>query len=184
MQNKQPLYVAFARGGTLPGTPCQQSHIENKLKGVAINGGIGVMNGVRRIRRAAFVLLAASAMAAETSSVSAQTSGAEAVKMLDTDNDGTVDLAECKTAGAATFEKLDADKSTTLDQEELGGRAVVGLVEAPIRRMFFQTRPSKNDYLAAIARQFDLADSPDHDGKLDPKEFETDDGRRLLNLLR
>lgn len=142
------------------------------------------MNGVRRISRAAFMPLAASAMVLEVSSVSAQTSGADAVKMFDTDNDGTVDLAECQTAGAATFDRLDADKSTTLDQEELGDRALVALVEAPIKRMFFQTRPSKKDYLAAIGKQLDLADYPDHDGKLDAKEFESPDGKRLLKLLQ
>jgi Ca2+-binding EF-hand superfamily protein len=138
---------------------------------------------MRLMNGAAFVVLAAgSLMMVEASSVSAQTNGAEAIKMLDTDNDGTVDLAECKTAGAATFEKLDADKSTTLDQEELGDRAVVGLVQAPINRMFFQTRPSKDDYVVLIVRRFELAD-PDHDGKLDAEEFQTEDGKRLLKLL-
>jgi hypothetical protein len=144
-----------------------------------------MMSGIGFMKGAAFVVVAASTwMIADASPVSAQTSGADTVKTFDTDNDGTVDLTECKIAGAATFDKLDADKSTTLDQEELGDRALVALVEAPIHRMFFQTRPSKNDYLAAIATQFDLADSPDHDGKLDAKEFESDDGRRLSKLLQ
>jgi hypothetical protein len=133
------------------------------------------MNGV-----ALLLLMAGAAMMADP--VSAQTSGADAVKMLDTDSDGTVDLAECKAAGAATFDKLDTDKSTTLDQDEIGDRAVIQLVEAPIRRMFFQTRPSKADYVAMIVKRFELAD-PDHEGKLDAKELETEDGQALVKLL-
>jgi hypothetical protein len=59
---------------------------------------------------------------------------------------------------------------------------VIQLVEAPIRRMFFQTRPSKADYVAMIVKRFELAD-PDHEGKLDAKELETEDGQALVKLL-
>jgi EF hand len=104
------------------------------------------------------------------------------VKMLDTDNDGTLDLAECKAAGAATFDKLDADKSATLDQGELGDRATITIVSSPHGRMFFQTRPSKDDYVGFIVKQFERAD-PDHEGKLDAKELETEEGQSLVKLL-
>lgn len=132
------------------------------------------------VQGAAAVLLAAGMMVQQAA---AQTSGADAVAKFDTDSDGTVDLAECKAAGAATFDRVDADKSATLDQDELGDRAVIQLVEAPIRRMFFQTRPSKADYVGMIVKQFELAD-PDHEGKLDAQELETDDGRALVKLLQ
>lgn len=45
-----------------------------------------------------------------------------AVKLFDTDNDGTLDLAEVKKAAAALFAKLDPDHDGTLDARELRGR--------------------------------------------------------------
>ncbi|MGY3408038.1 hypothetical protein ACVWZV_004151 [Bradyrhizobium sp. GM5.1] len=45
-----------------------------------------------------------------------------AVKTFDTDNDGTLDLAEVKKAAAALFAKLDPDHDGTLDARELRGR--------------------------------------------------------------
>src|SRR5258707_9974997 len=44
------------------------------------------------------------------------------IKMFDTDNDGTVDLAEAKKAASALFDKLDRDHDGTLDRRELAGR--------------------------------------------------------------
>src|SRR5258708_21880827 len=41
------------------------------------------------------------------------------IKMFDTDNDGTVDLAEAKKAASALFDKLDRDHDGTLDKPEL-----------------------------------------------------------------
>jgi hypothetical protein len=49
--------------------------------------------------------------------------------------------------------------------------------------MFFQTRPSKEDYVTLVVRRFELAD-PDHEGKLDAKELETEEGQSLLKLLQ
>src|SRR4051794_8996066 len=40
------------------------------------------------------------------------------MKRLDTDNDGTLDLAEVKKAAAAKFRRLDGDKDGTLDKKE------------------------------------------------------------------
>jgi len=133
---------------------------------------------------AALLLLAAgTCLLAASASVAAETSGADAVKMHDTDNDGTLDLAECKAAGAATFDKLDADKSATLDQEELGDRGTITLVATPGGRMLFQARPSKDDYVGFIVKQFDRAD-PDHEGKLDAEELQTEEGQTLVKLLQ
>lgn len=52
----------------------------------------------------------------------AWSASAGAVKMFDTDNDGTLDLAEVKKAAAALFAKLDPDHDGTLDVRELRGR--------------------------------------------------------------
>ena len=47
---------------------------------------------------------------------------AKAKMKYDTDNDGTLDLAEVKKAGAALFAKLDPDHDGTLDARELRSR--------------------------------------------------------------
>ena len=44
------------------------------------------------------------------------------VKMFNSDNDGTLDLAEVKKAASAMFTKLDPDRDGTLDARELRGR--------------------------------------------------------------
>jgi hypothetical protein len=47
---------------------------------------------------------------------------AATVKLFDTDNDGTVDLAEAKKAAGALFDKLETDKDGTVTAKELQGR--------------------------------------------------------------
>ena len=44
------------------------------------------------------------------------------IRMFDTDNDGTLDLAEVKKAASALFARLDRDHDSTLDRRELAGR--------------------------------------------------------------
>src|SRR5689334_25410170 len=45
-----------------------------------------------------------------------------AMRLLDTDSDGTVDLEEAKKAAAKLFDKLDGDRDGTLESSELRGR--------------------------------------------------------------
>jgi Ca2+-binding EF-hand superfamily protein len=45
-----------------------------------------------------------------------------ALKALDPDTDGTVDLTEAKEAASKLFDQLDPDKDGTLDRRELRGR--------------------------------------------------------------
>jgi hypothetical protein len=67
-----------------------------------------------------------------------------AIKMFDTDADGTLDLDEVKKAAAALFARLDRDHDGTLDRRELAGRI--------------------------SARELAAAD-PDHDGTLSLDEY-------------
>ena len=79
-----------------------------------------------------------------------------AVKTFDTDNDGTLDLAEVKKGAAALFTKLDPDRDGTLTLDE---------------------------YLSVVEQRFNAA-NPDKDGTLDAKELNSRAGRALLRLLR
>lgn len=103
------------------------------------------------------------------------------MKILDGDNDGTVDLAEAQKAGEALFAKLEKDNDGTLDQKELGSRLS--------KKDFESADPdsdgtlSKDEYLALIEARFKKAD-PDSDGTLDDKELLSKAGMALLRLIR
>jgi EF hand len=103
------------------------------------------------------------------------------VRSLDTDNDGTVDLAEAKKAASALFDKLDRDHDGTLDKRELAGRLSAKEIAAadPDR----DGTLTKDEYLAVIEQRFKAAD-PDKDGTLDAKELKSSAGKALLRLLR
>jgi Ca2+-binding EF-hand superfamily protein len=99
---------------------------------------------------------------------------------FDTDNDGTVDLAEAKKAASDLFDKLDTDKDGTLDIKELQGRLS--------RKDFATADPdkdktlTKDEYLAAVEKRFKAAD-PDNDGTVSAAEFRTASGQALARLL-
>ena len=103
------------------------------------------------------------------------------VQMLDTDNDGTVVLAEAKKAASTLFDKLDRDHDGTLDKRELSGRLTA--------KEFAAADPdhdgtlTKDEYLAVVEQRFNAA-NPDRDGTLDAKELSTRAGRQLVRLLK
>jgi Ca2+-binding EF-hand superfamily protein len=107
--------------------------------------------------------------------------GKDAVKMFDTDNDGTLDLAEVKKAASALFAKLDADHEGTLDARELRGR--VTPKELAAGDPDHDGTLTLDEYLAVVEQRFKAAD-PDKDGTLDAKELRSPAGRALLRLLR
>jgi Ca2+-binding EF-hand superfamily protein len=102
------------------------------------------------------------------------------VGRFDTDNDGTVDLAEAKKAASALFDKLDTDKDGTLDLKELKGR----LTQKELKEADPDNDGtlSKDEYLAVVEKRFKAAD-PDNDGTLSAAEFKTAAGRSLSQLL-
>src|SRR5262245_31694179 len=103
------------------------------------------------------------------------------VKTVDTDNDGTVDLAEAKSAASKLFDKLDRDHDGTLDRRELRGRLNA--------KDFAAGDPDndgtldKNEFLALVEKRFMAAD-PDNDGTIDAKELKSAAGRSLVPLLK
>jgi Ca2+-binding EF-hand superfamily protein len=103
------------------------------------------------------------------------------IQMLDTDNDGTVDLAEAKKAASAVFDRLERDHDGTLDKRELAGR--LSAKELAAADPDHDGTLTKDEYLAVVAQRFGAAD-PDHDGTLDAKELSSAAGRALLRLLK
>jgi hypothetical protein len=102
-------------------------------------------------------------------------------QMLDTDNDGTVDLAEAKKAASALFDKLERDHDGTLDKRELARRLTPK--ELAAADPDHDGTLTKDEYLALVEQRFSAAD-PDHDGTLDAKELNTKAGQALLRLLK
>jgi Ca2+-binding EF-hand superfamily protein len=103
------------------------------------------------------------------------------LRSLDTDHDGTVDLAEAKAAASRLFGKLDRDHDGTLDRRELRGRMVSKEFAAADGDR--DGTVDKNEYLAAVTRAFKSADR-DNDGTLDANELSSARGRVLMRLLQ
>jgi hypothetical protein len=101
--------------------------------------------------------------------------------MFDTDNDGTVDLAEAQKAGAAAFDKLERDNDGTLDKHELTRR--LSAAELAAADPDHDGTLSKDEYLAVVEQRFKAADR-DNDGTLDARELNGRAGRALLRLLK
>jgi len=103
------------------------------------------------------------------------------MRMLDPDNDGTVDLDEAKKAASALFDKLDGDRDGTLDKRELKGRLTAAEFTAADPDK--DGTLSKDEYLKVVEQRFKAA-NPDNDGTLDEKELRSRAGRALLRLLQ
>jgi Ca2+-binding EF-hand superfamily protein len=106
---------------------------------------------------------------------------ANPIKMFDTDNDDTLDLAEVKKAAAAMFAKLDPDRDGTLDARELRGR--LSAKELAAADPDHDGTLTLDEYLAVVEQRFNAA-NPDKDGTLDAKELKSPAGRALLRLLK
>ena len=128
----------------------------------------------------AALVLASATMTAPVAFAKPMT-GAQAVKMIDTDNDGTVDMKEIEATALATFDRLEKDADGTLDKKELKGRlSAAGMKKADPD---MDGTVDKKEYLAAVADRFQAAD-PDNDGTLDAKELKSPAGKALLMLIK
>ena len=104
-----------------------------------------------------------------------------AIQMFDTDNDGTLDVAEVKKAASAAFAKLDRDHDGTLDKRELVGK--LSAKELAAADPDHDGTLTLDEYLAIVEQRFNAANR-DKDGTLDARELNTSAGRALLRLLR
>jgi Ca2+-binding EF-hand superfamily protein len=132
-------------------------------------------------RRYVLGTLAAAIFCGAGSPVLARSRRTSAIQMFDTDNDGTLDLAEVKKAASALFAKLDRDHDGTLDKRELAGRLSAG--EFAAADPDHDGTLTMDEYLAVVERRFNAA-NPDKDGTLDAKELGSSAGRALLRLLK
>jgi Ca2+-binding EF-hand superfamily protein len=132
-------------------------------------------------RRTCIVSLAVGMLLAAGLPVSAKSRRINLIRLFDTDNDGTVDLAEARKAASALFDRLERDKDGTLDKHELSGR--LSAKELAAADPDHDGTLTRDEYLAVVDQRFSAAD-PDHDGTLDAKELNSGAGRALLRLLR
>lgn len=132
-------------------------------------------------RRSILLTLAATVLVAGNLQASAATRRSNPIRMFDTDNDGTLDLAEVKKAASALFTKLDHDHDGTLDKRELAGRLTAS--ELAAGDPDHDGTLTLDEFLAVVEQRFKAAD-PDQDGTLDAKELNSRAGRALLRLLQ
>jgi Ca2+-binding EF-hand superfamily protein len=133
------------------------------------------------ISRTAILAIAAVAFLNGGAPASAEPNNASSIKTLDTDGDGTVDLAEAKKAASALFDRLERDKDGTLDKHELARR--LSAKELAVADPDHDGTLSKDEYLAIVEQRFNAADS-DHDGTLDAKELHSSAGVSLVRLVK
>ena len=131
--------------------------------------------------RSVVLTLAAATWFAASAPVLAAPRHGSPIQMLDTDNDGTLDLAEVKKAASDLFAKLDRDHDGTLDKRELAGR--LSAKDLAAADPDHDGTLTADEYLAVVEQRFKAA-NPDADGTLDAKEINTAAGRALLRLLK
>lgn len=127
------------------------------------------------------ILLISTAFLAGGSASARTARRGNAIKTLDTDADGTLDLDEVKKAAAALFARLDRDHDGTVDRRELAGR--LSARELAAADPDHDGTLSLDEYLAIVQQRFNAANH-DSDGTLDAKELSTPAGRALLRLLQ
>jgi Ca2+-binding EF-hand superfamily protein len=132
------------------------------------------------ISRRTITAIAAIALIGPAIPALARTKKSSLVERLDTDHDGTVDLAEAKKAAVELFDRLDIDKDGTLSVVELRGRLSRADFAAADRDA--DKTLSKDEYLAIVEQRFKSADA-DGDGSVSAAEFTTPAGRALARLL-
>lgn len=121
--------------------------------------------------------------AIQAPAVAAKAKSCAALKSIDPDNDGSIDMAEAKAAAGKLFDRLnkDAAKDKTLDVKELKGRLSKKDIAAgdPDK----DGTIDKAEFLKVVEARFAAA-NPDKDGTVDCKELGTKAGKALLKLLK
>lgn len=105
---------------------------------------------------------------------------ATALRILDPDNDGTIDMKEAIKSAKRVFKAINPDNDRTLDAAELSGRlSAAGLRAANPDN---DGTLSWKEYKALVKGMFRAA-NPDMDGTIDLQELSSPAGQRLLKLI-
>ena len=105
---------------------------------------------------------------------------ATALRVLDPDNDGTIDMREAIRGAKRVFRAINPDRDGTLDAAELRGRlSAAGLRAADPDN---DGTLSWREYRRLVKAMFVLA-NPDNDGTIDLRELSSPAGQRLLKLI-
>jgi Ca2+-binding EF-hand superfamily protein len=125
--------------------------------------------------------LASTGMAQAATPPSTSTARA-AMRTLDTDADGTIDLKEAKKAAERHFAALDTDHDGTLDPKEA---AAAGITASEFSKVDVDKDGTldKAEYWALVRARFKAADR-DHDGMVLTQELATSEGGALLAVLQ
>lgn len=105
----------------------------------------------------------------------------KALRAIDADNDGKLDLAEAKKAAEAAFDKFNRDADKALEGRELKGRLSRRAVKAADADK--DGTLDKAEYVAIVEKLFNAANT-DKDGALDCKELKSSAGRAMMRLLK
>ena len=126
------------------------------------------------IKLAAFFLAASSAVVL-AGPVARAADASSTLKMVDTDNDKTIDMAEADKAAMAHFKAADTDHEGTLDSKEAGMN--VSAADPDKDGTLDQA-----EYKKAVATTFKDTDT-DNDGTVDAKELATPAGEKLSAMM-
>lgn len=113
-------------------------------------------------------------------SVAIAADAATALKALDPDDDGTIDMSEAEAGAKKVWEAINTDGDDTLEADELQG-----MLDAKGLDM---ADPDDDDtldwaeYSALVKEKFKAA-NPDDDGTIDLKELESPAGQELQKLI-
>jgi Ca2+-binding EF-hand superfamily protein len=123
--------------------------------------------------------IAATALFLAGSPASAVDSAA-ALRALDPDNDGTIDMREAVKGAKQVFKMINPDKDGTVDAAEVRGRLSPAALDAadPDDDGTLTWR----EYKALVKATFKAA-NPDDDGTIDLRELQSPYGQQLLRLI-
>lgn len=131
-------------------------------------------------RFAAAAALVAASFAASPVLAQSQMSGADVIKKIDGDNDGTLDVAEVINAASKVFAEINPDGDTTLESGETKGR--LSAKDWKKANKDGDETLEMDEWLSIARKRFKAA-NPDNDGTLDAKELDTPAGQQVVVMI-
>lgn len=113
-------------------------------------------------------------------SASAAFAEADALKSLDANKDGAIDLNEAKAGGSKVLSKVNSDKDGTVDAKELSGRVDAAGIKAADPDA--DGTLDESEYGTLVEERFKAANS-DGDATIEEDELSTPEGKALLILV-